>query len=69
MSAVLVLGSNSFSGASFVRHLLQQGVDVIGASRSPEAAPVFLPYQWLPAKQLSRFRFLQLDLNHQLDAL
>jgi dTDP-glucose 4,6-dehydratase len=69
MSAVLVLGSNSFSGASFVRHLLQQGVDVIGASRSPEAASVFLPYQWLPAKQLSRFRFLQLDLNHQLDAL
>ena len=69
MSMVLVLGSNSFSGASFVRHLLQQGVDVIGASRSPEAASVFLPYQWLPAKQLSRFRFLQLDLNHQLDAL
>jgi dTDP-glucose 4,6-dehydratase len=69
MSTILVLGSNSFSGASFVRHLLQQGVDVIGASRSPEAAPVFLPYQWLPAEQRSRFRYVQLDLNHQLDAL
>ena len=69
MSAVLVLGSNSFSGASFVRHLLEQGVDVIGASRSPEAADVFLPYKWLTKEQLRRFRFIQLDLNHQLDAL
>jgi len=69
MSAVLVLGSNSFSGASFVRHLLQQGLDVIGASRSPEAAEVFLPYKWLKKEQQTRFRFVQLDLNHDLDKL
>lgn len=69
MSAVLVLGSNSFSGASFVRHLLQQGLDVIGASRSPEAAEVFLPYKWLTKEQQARFRFAQLDLNHDLDKL
>jgi dTDP-glucose 4,6-dehydratase len=66
MSAVLVLGSNSFSGASFVRHLLQQGLDVIGASRSPEAAEVFLPYKWLTKEQQARFRFVQMDLNHDL---
>ena len=69
MSTVLVLGSNSFSGASFVRHLLQQGLDVIGASRSPEAAEVFLPYKWLPKSQQARFRFVQLDLNHDLEKL
>jgi len=69
MSPVLVLGSNSFSGASFVKHLLEQGLDVIGASRSSEAAGVFLPYQWLSENQRKRFRFMQLDLNHDLDAL
>ena len=69
MSAVLVLGSNSFSGASFVRHLLQQGVDVIGASRSSEAAEVFLPYKWLRREQQARFRFVQMDLNHNLEKL
>ena len=67
MSTVLVLGSNSFSGASFVRHLLLQGLDVIGASRSPEAAEVFLPYKWLTKEQQARFRFVKLDLNHDLD--
>ena len=69
MSAVLVLGSNSFSGASFVRHLLLQGLGVIGASRSPEAAQVFLPYKWLTAEQQAQFRFVQLDLNYDLDKL
>ena len=69
MSAVLVLGSNSFSGASFVRHLLQQGLNVIGASRSQEAAEVFLPYKWLTKEQQARFRFIQLDLNHGLEKL
>ena len=69
MSAVLVLGSNSFSGASFVRHLLQQGLDVIGASRSPEPAEVFLPYKWLTKEQQARFRFIQTDLNHYLEKL
>lgn len=69
MSPVLVLGSNSFSGASFVKYLLEQGQDVIGVSRSIEAADVFLPYKWLRKEQKQRFRFLQLDLNHDLDRL
>ncbi len=69
MSAVLVLGSNSFSGASFCRYLLEQGLDVIGASRSPEAHSVFLPYRWLSDTQQKHFRFIQLDLNHDLDHL
>ena len=69
MSKVLVLGSNSFSGASYCQYLLQQGLDVIGASRSAEPAEVFLPYKWLPPEIQARFRFVQFDLNHDLDKL
>jgi len=69
MSAILVLGSNSFSGASFCQYLLKQGLDVIGASRSPEAAKVFLPYKWLATAEQKRFRFVQIDLNHDLNTL
>jgi dTDP-glucose 4,6-dehydratase len=67
MSKVLVLGSNSFSGASFCAYLLKQGVDVIGTSRSPEPNAVFLPYRWdIPT---GSFRFQRIDLNHDLDTL
>jgi dTDP-glucose 4,6-dehydratase len=41
-----VLGSNSFSGASFVAAALQAGAEVVGASRSPEPALPFLPYRF-----------------------
>jgi len=61
----VVLGSNSFSGASFCAHLLSEGCDVIGMSRSPEPNDVFLPYKWKKAP--GRFRFEQIDLNHDLD--
>lgn len=63
-----VLGSNAFSGASFVDFLLEQGHTVIGASRSPEPIAAFLPYRW-SAGRTERFSFHQLDLNHDLDAL
>jgi|ERR1700674_681972 dTDP-glucose 4,6-dehydratase len=63
----LILGSNSFSGASFVRYLLEQGNEVIGVSRSPEPNRVFLPYRW-DGKD-GAFRFHRLDLNHDLDTI
>jgi dTDP-glucose 4,6-dehydratase len=63
----IVIGSNSFSGASFVDFLLDQGVEVIGTSRSAEAHPVFLPYRW--SRKEATFRFSQCDLNHDLDKL
>ncbi len=66
---IAVIGSNSFSGASFVRHCLTQGLEVLGASRSTEPAACFLPYRWLPAQQQQGFQFLQADLNHDLDRL
>jgi dTDP-glucose 4,6-dehydratase len=64
---VLVIGSNSFSGASFVSYLLDQGIDVIGVSRSAPPDDVFLPYRWTGKD--SRFHFQQIDLNKDLDAL
>lgn len=63
----LVIGSNSFSGACFVDHLLGRDCEVLGASRSAEPHDVFLPYKW-GAKQ-GRFAFRQIDINHQLDEL
>ncbi|HXA46500.1 MAG TPA: GDP-mannose 4,6-dehydratase [Burkholderiaceae bacterium] len=63
----LVIGSNSFSGASFVKHLLEHEYDVLGVSRSAEPHNVLLPYSW--RKSGSAFRFQQIDLNTQLDEL
>ena len=64
----LVIGSNSFSGASFVRHLLEAGHDVIGISRSPEPHTAYLPYLWTDDEPIS-FQFHQLDLNTDLDSI
>jgi len=66
-SRFLVIGSNSFSGATFVGHLLEQGHQVVGASRSAEPDPAFLPYKW--GGHASAFTFHEIDLNHQLDPL
>jgi dTDP-glucose 4,6-dehydratase len=66
---IAVIGSNSFSGASFVAHCLAQGLDVLGASRSDEPAACFLPYRWLATDAQRAFRFVRADLNRELDAL
>jgi dTDP-glucose 4,6-dehydratase len=60
---ILVLGSNSFSGASFCAYLLKQGMEVIAVSRSEEPVASLLPYKWLNNNDL---QFHQLDINHQL---
>ncbi len=67
---ILVLGSNSFSGASFVEYALACGATVFGASRSPEPAVEFLPYRWRTDRVAEeRFEFRQLDLNHDPDRI
>lgn len=67
-ACVAVIGSNAFSGAHCVAALLRRGVRVIGCSRSNEPDTVFLPYRWEdPAAP--GFRFVQADLNHDLDRL
>ena len=63
----VVIGSNSFSGACFVDHLLQHGYDVIGTSRSIEPNEAFLPYRWQPRP--GNFSFRQYDLNQDLGDL
>jgi dTDP-glucose 4,6-dehydratase len=63
MENIVVIGSNSFSGASFSDYALQQGARVLGLSRSAEPIPAFLPYQW---HEHARFDFRQLDLNRDL---
>lgn len=64
-----VIGSNSFTGASFVDHLLRAGGEVVGMSRSPEAERPFLPYRWADQVGGGSFRFEQLDLNNHTDEI
>ena len=66
MDTVLVVGSNAFSGASFVDFALSQGARVIGTSRSAEPIDAFLPYKW---HDHANFEFCQLDLNQDLPAI
>jgi dTDP-glucose 4,6-dehydratase len=66
-SPILVLGSNSFSGSSFVDHLLTAGHKVIGVSRSTEAPSVFTLYK--NNKNYENFTFQQVDLNSDLNAI
>jgi dTDP-glucose 4,6-dehydratase len=58
-----VLGSNSFSGATFVKELLERGEEVLSISRSPENAPPLLPYSWLDVRRRAANSFRCLDLN------
>ncbi len=58
---IAVIGSNSFSGSWLCAHALEQGLDVLGLSRSAEPGRAFLPYQW--QKTSGKFTFRQLDLN------
>jgi dTDP-glucose 4,6-dehydratase len=63
----LILGSNSFSGATFADCLAASGHDVLATSRSDEPHRAFLPYTWQSRPGTVRFR--RIDLNHDLDAL
>ncbi|WP_370194095.1 MULTISPECIES: GDP-mannose 4,6-dehydratase [Aurantimonas] len=63
----LVLGSNSFSGATFCDYLAEQGYDVVATSRSPEPNVAQLPYKW--QARPGSVRFEKVDINHDLDAL
>lgn len=63
MNTILVIGSNSFSGATFADFALQQGARVLGTSRSLEPIDAFLPYKW---HDHANFKFYPLDLNKHL---
>ena len=63
MQTILVVGSNSFSGATFADFVLQQGARVLGTSRSNEPIAAFLPYKW---HDHANFKFYPFDLNKHL---
>lgn len=67
---VLVIGSNSFSGASFVRFLRgQSGLEIVGVSRSSAPLNPFAPHQWPSEKTQADYAFYQMDLRSDLDAI
>ncbi|MCC9620605.1 GDP-mannose 4,6-dehydratase [Thalassospira sp. MA62] len=66
MKNVLVLGSNSPSGAYFCAHAANVGCNVIATSRSAEKADVYLPYKWY-ANTNANVKFVKLDLNQDMD--
>lgn len=63
-----VIGSNSFSGASFIASALEQGNSILGISRSLEPHSIFLPYRWRD-DVAHRFTFIQLDVNKDADRI
>src|SRR3954466_2564273 len=67
MARVAVLGSNSFAGTAFIDAALSETHEVLGISRSPEPPPIFLPYR--ENSRASAYRFQQLDLNRDFDAV
>lgn len=66
METILIVGSNSFSGATFVDFALAHGGKVVGTSRSSRPNDAFLPYKWHDNKN---FTFHELDLNRHLNEL
>lgn len=66
MDKIMVIGSNSFSGASFVDFALDKPVEIIGTSRSAQPEDSMLPYKW---RDHAKFTFHQLDLNKDLDKM
>lgn len=66
MEKVVVIGSNSFSGSHYIRHLLKKNYSVVGMSRSPEKSELYLPYH---EADISSFTFHQLNLNRDIDEM
>jgi dTDP-glucose 4,6-dehydratase len=65
---IVVLGANSFSGQDFVDLLLDDpGNDVIGVSRSAERSALSLRYKL--RRDLSHYRYYQIDLNRDMPSL
>ena len=67
MSKIIVIGSNSFSGSSFVDFILSKKFRVIGLSRSNEYKDVFLRYR--KNKNINNFKFYKLDINKDFNKI
>jgi dTDP-glucose 4,6-dehydratase len=67
MKKILILGANSFAGATLVDTVLSNDYIVWGINRSPEASPIFLPY-YKNQKKLN-YRFHQIHIINDFDKL
>jgi dTDP-glucose 4,6-dehydratase len=61
---ILIIGSNSFAGSSFVNFCLNSKIKIIGVSRSKEK-PIFCPYK--ENKFRKNFIFFKINLNIDSD--
>jgi dTDP-glucose 4,6-dehydratase len=64
---IMVIGSNSFSGANFIKSSLTIGDEIVAVSRSSEVDLSFRAYNSF--KSRSNFEFHQLDLSKQSNAI
>ncbi len=63
---VAIIGSNSFSGSSFVSYLIYKKIKVFGFSRSSEVRKIFAPYKE-HNNYKKYFQFTKVDLNISKD--
>ncbi len=68
MNKILVLGSNSFAGSSFVDYALNTNSIITGISRSPEPNDVNLVYSENLLRE-KNFSFHRLDINNNFDEM
>lgn len=63
---VAIIGSNSFSGSSFVNYLISKKIKVFGFSRSKEIEKIYASYKSINNYE-KFFKFIKTDLNNSKD--
>ncbi|OGT36746.1 MAG: dTDP-glucose 4,6-dehydratase [Gammaproteobacteria bacterium RIFCSPHIGHO2_12_FULL_38_14] len=63
----LILGSNSFGGASLIQYLLSNEQEVVGVSRSRQSHELLCPYK--NHSNIKAFSFYQYDINKNFNEL
>lgn len=66
-SNIFIIGSNSFSGSSFIDYLLSKNLFVIGISRSGENKNDYLKYK--KNKNIKNFKFYKADINKNFNLI
>ena len=67
MKHIIVLGSNSFAGSSFINYALNKNYKIIGISRSKEKSKLELKYKDNLLKK--NFKFYRLDINKDINRI
>ena len=67
---VAIIGSNSFSGSSFVNYLISKKIKVFGFSRSNEVKKIFAPYKKNNLhKKYFKFTKVNLKISKDIDKI